>query len=374
MTLALLEVKTSHDLRQFINFPLELYRDHPYYVPALFMDEWQTLNSQKNPSFEHCEARYWLALENRRVVGRIAGIVNHKHIEKWNEPYMRFGWFDFIDSTEISGLLLSTVMNWAQHKGLTALHGPLGFTDLDREGMLIEGFDELGTLATLYNYPYYPEHMAYHGFTKDTDWFEYELNVPPALDPRVAQATEKILSRNNLRLITPKSKRDLLAFGPEMFNLINREYSHLYGAVPLSAREIQHYIDAYFNFVHPDFIPLIVNQQQDLVAFGVAIPSLSQALQKSRGRLLPFGWLRILRALSRNPRADLYLVAVDKRYQGLGVNLILMDRLCQVFNQRGVTVVESNPELETNVDVQSQWKILEKRQHKQRRCYLKMLK
>jgi GNAT superfamily N-acetyltransferase len=269
--------------------------------------------------------------------------------------------------------LFLVVVVWAEERQLTALHGPLGFTDLDREGMLIEGFDELGTLATLYNYPYYPEHMAQHGFTKDTDWVEYELQVPKSLDSRVSQATERILKRYKLKLLKPKNKRELLSYGPDIFQLINKEYSHLYGAVPLSEREIQHYIDAYFGFVHPEFIPLVVNEQNDLVAFGVAIPSLSRALQKSRGRLFPLGWRQLLRALQENPRADLYLVAVDKRYQGLGVNLVLMDRLCQVFNARGIQLVESNPELEDNIDVQGQWKILKKRQHKRRRCFIKNL-
>ena len=371
MSVHLKEVKSQRDLRQFIQFPLRLYKNHPYYVPALFMDEVQTLHRDKNPSFEHCEARYWLAFDGNRPVGRIAGIINHKHIQKWNEPYMRFGWLDFIDDPDVSSALLSAVADWAKQQKLTALHGPLGFTDLDREGMLIEGFEELGTLATLYNHPYYPEHMAQHGFEKDTDWIEFELQVPASLDPRITRATDVILERNYLSLVTPKTKRELLSYGLCLFQLINQEYSHLYGAVPLSEREIQHYIDAYFGFVHPDFIPLIVDKNENLVAFGVAIPSLSKALQKSRGRLFPFGWARLLRAISKNSRADLYLVAVAKRYQGLGVNLVLMDRLCQVFNQRGISVVESNPELESNLDVQSQWKILEKRQHKRRRCFIK---
>lgn len=373
MAVQLKEVKTKQALRKFIYFPQKLYKNHPYYVPALFTDELQTLHPEKNPSFDHCEARYWLAYIGKRPVGRIAGIINRKHIQKWDQPYMRFGWFDFVDDLEVSGALLSAVGDWAAERELTALHGPLGFTDLDREGMLIEGFEELGTLATLYNHPYYPEHMIKHGFEKDTDWIEFELQVPPSLDPRISRATESILERNNLELLRPKTKKELLSYGPEIFNLINQEYSHLYGAVPLSEREIQHYIDAYFGFVHPDFIPLVVDEDNMLVAFGVAIPSLSQALQNSRGRLFPLGWLRLLRALNKNPRADLYLVAVAKRYQGLGVNLVMMDRLCQVFNQRGIKVAESNPEIESNLDVQSQWKILDKRQHKRRRCFIKHL-
>lgn len=373
MTIHLREVKNDRQLREFICFPLKLYEDNPNYVPALFTDEYQTLNHQKNPSFEHCEARYWLALIGNQVVGRIAGIINHKHIQKWDEHYMRFGWFDFVDDLEVSGALLSIVENWAKESQLTALHGPLGFTDLDREGMLIEGFEELGTLATLYNYPYYPDHMAFHGFVKDIDWIEYELQVPSSLDPRITRSTDIILMRNNLKLLKINNKRELLRYAPNIFELINKEYSHLYGAVPLSEKEIQHYINAYFSFIHPDFVPIIVDDRENLAAFGGAIPSLSKALQKSSGRLFPLGWLRLLRSLRKNHRADLYLVAVDKQYQGLGVNLVLMDHLCRVFNERGIKVVESNPELETNVDVQSQWKILDKRQHKRRRCFIKAI-
>jgi len=373
MTIRQKEVKTDRELREFIRFPLQLYKNNPFYVPALFMDEYQTLHPDKNPSFEHCDARYWLAIKDNQIVGRIAGILNQKHIHKWNEHYMRFGWFDFVDDIDVSGALLSAIESWAKERQMTAIHGPLGFTDLDREGMLIEGFNELGTLATLYNHSYYPEHMVHHGFNKDIDWIEYELQVPISLDHRITKATELILKRNNLKMVEIKTKRELLAYGPDIFGLINKEYSHLYGAVPLSEHEIQHYINAYFNFVHPDFVPLIVDEKQNLVAFGAAIPSLSKALQKSSGKLFPFGWLRLLYAIGKNFRADLYLVAVKKEYQGLGVNLVLMDRLCQVFNDRGIKVVESNPELETNIDVQSQWKILEKRQHKRRRCFIKSI-
>jgi GNAT superfamily N-acetyltransferase len=371
MSIEIKQVKTDRALKKFIKFPLKLYRNDPFYVPALFMDDYQTLHHQKNPAFEHCEAQYWLAYEGSTVVGRIAGIINNKHIKKWNEPYMRFGWLDFVDDLRVSSALLSEVEDWARQRKLRALHGPLGFSDLDREGMLIEGFGELGTLATLYNYPYYSKHLENHSFQKDTDWIEFELKVPSSLPHRIAKAKDTILKRNNIRLLKIKNKRELLSYAPKIFELINREYRHLYGAVPLSPREIQHYTDAYFGYVHPDFTPMVVDAMDNLIAFGVAIPSLSNALQKSRGRLFPLGWVRILRAIRCNFRADLYLIAVDKRYQGLGVNLVLMDRMCEVFNERGITVVESNPELENNLNVQSQWKILEKRQHKRRRCYIK---
>jgi len=373
MSIEIKEIKSDQDLKRFIKFPLKLYKDHPCYVPAMCSDELKTLNPKINPSFKHCEARYWLAYKGTEVVGRIAGIINFRHLEKWNEPYIRFGWFDFIDDQQVSKTLLGAVEAWGLEKNLEAVHGPLGFTDLDREAMLIEGFNELGTLATYYNYAYYPVHMEQLGYRKDADWVEYELQVPETLDPRISRAANVVLKRNHLVWPDVRRKQDLLAYVPQLFEMINKEYSDIYGTVPLTKQEIQHYTQAYFGFVHPDFVPFILDEQDRMVAFGVVIPSLSKALQKCRGHLLPFGWWHILRALRHNHRADLYLIAVNKKYQGLGVNIVLMEHIYNVFRQRGITVVESNPELETNTNIQSQWKVFEKRQHKRRRCYIKHL-
>jgi GNAT superfamily N-acetyltransferase len=373
MPISLSEVKTKKDLRKFIRFPLKLYKDNPYYVPALMSDEIKTLHPDKNPAFEHSEARYWLAEDHGEIVGRVAAIINHRHIEKWQQPYMRFSWLDFIDDQRVSSALLSAVENWAVERGMTAIHGPLGFTDLDREAMLVEGFNELATMATNYNYPYYPEHMTALGFIKDIDWIEFELLVPEKLDPRITRAAKIVLKRNNLRLADYDKKRDIIRYAPQLFELINSEYSHIYGSTPLSESEIEHYTQAYFGFVHPDFVPFILDENDQMVAFGVVIPSLSKALQKCRGRLFPFGWWQLLRALRKNDRADLYLIAVKKKYRGRGLNMVLMDHICKVFNQRGIQYVETNPELETNRDVQSQWKTLDKRQHKRRRCFIKHL-
>lgn len=373
MTLTLYEVHGSQDLRKFIRFPLSLYQNHPYYVPSLYPDEVNTLHPEKNPAFEYCEARYWLAYDGRRAVGRVAAIINHKHSEKWDQPYIRFGWLDFVDDPRVSELLLGAVESWAKGRGLKAAHGPLGFTDLDREGMLIEGFDELATLATLYNYPYYQEHLARLGYVKDTDWVEFELTVPEAMDPRIPRAAEIVLKRNNLHLLDARHKRDLLRYAPQLFRMINAEYSHLYGSVPLSEREIEHYTKTYFSFVHPDFVPMVLNGQDQMVAFGVTIPSLSKALQKGRGALFPLGWWHLLRALRVNDRADLYLIAVAKPYQGLGVNMVLMNHVYQALTSRGIRKAETNPELEDNLDVQSQWKLFETRRHKRRRCFIKHL-
>lgn len=373
MAVKLFEVKTIKDLQAFISVPLLLYRNNPYYVPAMTSDEMNTLRWDRNPAFDYCDTRYWIAYEGKNPVGRVAAIYNRKFIEKWKESTLRFSWLDFVDDERVSGVLLGAVESWAKELGLKAVIGPQGFTDMDREGLLVEGFNEVATMATQYNYPYYPDHLVKLGYVKDVDWIEFQLTVPEQLDEKITHAADVVLQRNNLHMLQAHHKRDLLAYGHQLFELLNHEYSHLYGATPLSEREIEHYIQAYFGFVHPDFVPAILDENNDMVAFGVAIPSLSKALQKSKGRLFPLGWLFLLNALHNNDTADLYLIAVRKKYQGLGVNMVIMDHICQVFNRRGIRKVETNPELETNINIQSQWKLLEKRQHKRRRCFIKKL-
>jgi hypothetical protein len=367
------EVESNQDLKTFIRFPFGLYRGNPYWVPPLNFDELNTLQRDKNPAFEYCEARYWLAYEGKKVVGRVAAILNHKHIEKWNQPYLRFGWMDFIDDPAVSAALIGAVEGWAHEKGLRAVHGPLGFTDLDREGMLIEGYNELGTLATNYNYPYYVTHLERSGYVKDIDWVEYEITVPPEPNATIAKAAEIVLRRNNLRLLELHNKKEILNYAGDLFNILDEAYQHLYGVVPLTKKQVDSYIKQYFGFVEPDFVPMVVDANNQLVAFGLALPSLSRALQKAQGELFPFGFIHLLNALKRNDRADLYLVAVKPEYQGRGANAVLIDKMSAVFLKLGVRKVETNPELETNQAVQTQWKYYEKRLHKRRRCYIKRL-
>jgi ribosomal protein S18 acetylase RimI-like enzyme len=373
MEVQIKEAKSLKDLRSFIRFPFKLYRDNPNWVPALFIDEYNTLRRDKNPAFEHCEAKYWLAYRQGRIVGRVAAILNHLHIATWGQRYMRFGWIDFIDDPAVFEALMAQVETWAQETGMTALHGPLGFTDLDREGMLVEGFDELGTLVTIYNHPYYVSHMENAGFVKDTDWLEYEITLPPAPDKTIARISDIALRRHKLELLQLRSKKQLLPYAAELFQLFNDAYRHLYGFVPLTEKQVSSYIKQYFDFVTPDFVPIVLNEQNQMVAFAIVMPSLSRALQKAKGQLFPFGFFHLLNALRKNDRADLYTVAVKSGYQGMGVNAILMNSVAKVFNQRGIKKVETNPELETNFDVQGQWKFFDKRQHKRRRCFIKHL-
>jgi GNAT superfamily N-acetyltransferase len=371
MDLEVNEVTTLKELKSFIHFPFELYRGNPYWVPMLLFDELNTLRRDKNPAFDHCEARYWLAYREGRIVGRVAAILNRRHIEKWGQRYMRFGWIDFIDDPSVSEALMLRVETWAREMGMTAVHGPLGFTDLDREGMLVEGFSELSTLATIYNHPYYPQHMEKLGYAKDTDWMEYEFSVPPEPNKTIARIADISLKRNKLKILKLDHKKELLPYAKELFKLLDDEYKHLYGTVPLTEKQIETYINQYFGFVTPDFVPMVMDQNNRMVAFGIIMPSLSLALQKTKGQLFPFGFIHLLRALKKNDRADLYLVAVRSEYQGKGVNAILMNKMHSVFNKLGIKKVESNPELETNQNVQGQWKYYEKRQHKRRRVFIK---
>ncbi len=371
MNLQVNEVTTLKELKSFVHFPFDLYRGNPYWVPTLLFDELNTLRRDKNPAFEHCEARYWAAYRRGRMVGRVAAILNRRHIEKWGQRYMRFGWIDFIDDPSVSEALMLRVETWAKEMGMTAVHGPLGFTDLDREGMLVDGFTELSTLATIYNHPYYPQHMVNLGYAKDTDWMEYEFSVPPEPNETIARIADISLRRNKLKILKLDHKKELLTYANELFKLLDDEYKNLYCTVPLTEKQKETYINQYFGFVTPDFVPMVMDQKNRMVAFGIVMPSLSLALQKTKGQLFPLGFIHLLRALRKNDRADLYLVAVRSEYQGKGVNAILMNKMHNVFNKLGIKKVESNPELETNQNVQGQWKYYEKRQHKRRRVFIK---
>ena len=367
------EVHGKRGLRAFINFPFSLYKNEPNWVPALRSDDLNTFRSDRNPAYSFSKAHFWMAYQNRKAVGRVAGIVNQRHIEKWGQPYARFGWLDFIDDRDVSSALLATVENWAKSQGLSAVHGPLGFTDLDREGMLVEGFEELGTLATHYNYPYYFPHLTAAGYTKDTDWVEYEIKIPEQIPEKIANLSDALKRRYNLHLVQFTRKKDLLKYADAVFALLDDAYSHLYGTTPLSREQVDAYIKQYFGFISPDFVPVVVDENDDLVAFGITLPSLSKALRKSNGRIFPFGFIHLLRALQKNERGDLYLVAIKHAYQGRGINAMLIARMIEVFNTYGIKVVESNPELEDNLNVRTQWKYFDHRQHKRRRVFIKHL-
>ena len=324
------------------------------------------------PAFEFCEAEYWTAWRDGKMVGRIAGIINHRAIERWGKAWARFGWIDFIDDIEVSSALLDTVEKWAIAKGMAAVHGPLGFTDLDREGMLIEGFDEMATLATIYNYPYYPEHLEKLGYAKDTDWLQFQIFTPKEIPDKVLRVTEILAKRSGVHLYEWTDKKVIVEkFGTRLFNLIDETYSALYGTSQLSERQVNTYIQQYLGFVDPRFTKILVDNNDQLIGFGISMPSLSKAFIKSRGRLIPFGWLYLLQALKHPKIVDLYLVAVKPEYQSRGVLAIVMNEMQRSALEAGVEYAETNLELEDNIKVQSIWKDYPKRQHKRNRVYKK---
>lgn len=365
------EVTTFKELRTFIRYPLQLYKNNPYYVPTLFADDYETLRWDKNPAFDHCEAKYWLAYQDGKLVGRVAGIVNKLYKEHWGVNYGRFNWIDFIDDTDVSKALLETVEAWTKTFNVEAVHGPLGFTDMDREAMLVEGFDQLGTMVGFYNFPYYREHLERLGYVKAIDWVEYEITVPEEPVETITKVAEAAKKRSNLHLLKVKKKKEILKYAPQMFSVFNEAYKHLYGVVPLTEKQIALAIKQYFGMILPEFAPFVINEKDELVGFGITMPSFSHALQRSHGELFPFGFIHLLKAMKKNDRADLYLIGVKEEYRGKGVNAILMDAILKTFQKNGIKKVESNPELENNSLVQTQWKYFEKRQHKRRRVFIK---
>ena len=373
MSIQIKEVVTKQDLKQFIKFPFNLYSKNKYWIPPLIGEEQKNFSKEKNPAFEFCESCLWIAQSDHKVVGRIAGIINKRYNEKVGKNVARFGYVDFIDDEEVSSKLFSTAESWARAKGCSSIHGPLGFTDMDPEGMLVEGFEEYGTIATIYNFPYYPMHAEKHGYQKDIDWIEYELLTPKSIPDKVEKLAQAVAERYNLKVLEVKNQKQLLPYAHEIFHVLNSAYENIYGFVQLTEKQIDLYVKQYFGFIKPGFVPVILNNKNEVVGFGITMPSLSLAFQKAKGRLFPFGFIHLLRAVKKNDRADLYLTGVRPDYQDKGVNAMLMYEVTKVFINQKIIWVESNPELETNMKVRAQWRFYEGRQHKRRRCYIKNL-
>ena len=374
MAIEIKEVTTKKEFNAFLDLPYRLYKHEPYHVPPLRFDEAATLNKKKNPAFDYCESRYWLAYKEGKVVGRIAGILNKAFVEKWKNKYVRFGWIDFENDIEITRSLIEKVEEWAKELGYTAVHGPLGFTDLDHEGMLVEGFDQLGTMAALYNHAYYPELIQQLGYVKDTDWVEYRIKVPDTVPEKLEKMAAIVERRLGLSVIKAKKPKEILPYAKPIFDLINAEYANLYGVTPLTEKQIAYYTKQYFGFMRTDFVSLILDKEGKLAAFGITMPSLSKALQKADGKLLPFGVFHILKAMKKNDTVDFLMIAIRKDLQDKGVNAILMHELAKSYIKNGIKFAETNHELEDNTKVQSIWKSLDHKLHKRRRCFIKHIK
>ena len=375
MAIEIRKIDTKGGLKKFVKWGIDLYKDNDCFVPPLVMDDVNTLDPKNNPAFDFCESIYFMAYDNGKPVGRIAGIINNVVNEKTGKKTLRFGWVDFIDDTRVSEALFRAVEVWGRSKGMEEIVGPLGFSDMDPEGMLVEGFDQEGTMATIYNYPYYPKHLEAMGFEKEADWIEFRMTIPDGIPERYQRISDII--KRKYELSTPKytsAKKLVKDYGQEIFQLINEAYSELYGYSPLTPRQINRYISMYIPVLRLDNISLIVDKDKKLIGVGIAMPSMSKALIKCRGRMFPFGWIHLLKALrGQNDVVDLLLVAVKPEYQSKGVNSLLFTDLIPCFIKNGYKFAESNPELELNQKVQSQWGYFETRQHKRRRAFRKSL-
>lgn len=369
-------ISTDRDqLSQYVQFPIDLYRDNACYVPPLVIDQIATLTPEGNPAFDFCEAQSFMAFDNGEPVGTITAIINRAANEKTGKRQMRFGFMDFIDNEEVVDGLIDAVAEWGRERGMTEMVGPVGFTDLDQEGMLIEGFDEMGTMATIYNYPYYVRHFERLGFEKDADWVEYRITVPDSIPEKHTRIGEIVMRKYGLSVKKFTSRSKIRKeYGRAIFELINEAYADLYGFVPLTDRQIEHYINIYIGVLRLEDVTLIVDKDEKLVALGISMPSMSEALRKSRGKLFPFGWYHLLRAIKGHTDVvDLLLVAVKPEYQSKGVNALIFNDLIPRYNAHGYKFAESNVELEGNESVQKQWEYFERRQHRRRRAWRKAL-
>lgn len=364
------------ELTRYVKFGIDLYKDNPCYVPPLIFDEVNTLRPDKNPAFDHCVAQSFMAWDGDRPVGRITLIVNELANKRSGRRQARFGFVDFIDDDRVVDAMFATAESWARQHGMNELVGPMGFSDMDHEGMLVEGFDEMGTMATIYNHAYYPRQLERLGFKKDADWIEYRITVPDKVPDKMMRISKIVKEKYGLRNLKytsgAKIKKD---YGVALFELINRAYDKLYGYTPLTPRQIEYYIDMYLDILRLEYVSVIVDRNDRLVGVGISMPSLSKALRASAGRLFPMGWYKLMRAIrGRNDVIDLMLVAIDPEYQGKGVNSLLFSDLLPLYIKNGIKFAESNVELEDNAGVQSQWQYFERRQHRRRRAYRKILK
>ncbi|MDD3356805.1 MAG: hypothetical protein PHP72_07830 [Dysgonamonadaceae bacterium] len=376
MSIVIKKVSDKALLKKFVYFNINLYKGNEQYVPPLIYDELITLNKEKNPAFDHCEAEYFLAYKDDKIVGRIAAIINHKANDIWNQKYARFGFVDFIDDAEVANKLFGTAESWAQHKGMTHIHGPMGFTDLDHEGLLIHGFDRISTMLTSYSYPYYKEHIERMGYVKDQDWNEFLIPIPKKVPERFERIANVVQKRFGLIVKNFENKKDVGQYVKGVFELLNLSFKNLYGYVELTDKQIDYYVNMYIPMLRLEFFTIVLRQEDHkLVGFGLGLPSLAKALQKAKGKFLPAGWYHLYRALkgSDNKVLDLLLIGVDPEYQGKGVNALIFNEFIPQANKLGFEVAESNVELELNTQVQSMWKDFGAEQHKTRRAYIKKL-
>lgn len=365
------EAHSSKERNAFFTFPLSIYKDNPYYVPSLIFDEKWNFNPKKNPAYEHVETVLFLAYDGPKVVGRVCGLINRKLNERTGDKQVRFNRFDMIDDLEVTRALIGAVETWGKQRGMDTIVGPIGFSDLDKEGLLVEGFDQPAQFITIYNHPYYVEHLEKLGFVKEVDWVEFKIFVPEAQDPRIERICELAKKRNGYTLHTFTSKKKVLPYIRKAFYMYNEAFSELYGFYPLTEAQIEMTISQFISIVTLEYLFIVTNKEDEVVGFGLMVPSLADAVRKSKGRLFPLGLLRIKRALKKHDVLDMYLIAVKPEYTGRGVNALILNEGIKRAIANGVKYAETGPELEDNTNVQSQWKAFKTEQHKRRRCYTK---
>lgn len=365
-------VSTKKELKEFIRFPHDLFRGNEYWVPPLDSDEMETLSKDKNPAFEHCEAEYWLAYKDGKIAGRIAGIINHTANRKWGK-FVRFGWIDFIDDIEVVEALFRTVEEWGRSKGMEKIQGPLGFIDMDNEGMLVEGFDKMPTIANIYNYPYYPQMMLKLGYEGKEDWIQFKLKASQSIPEKMERINKLIKEKYNLKVLSFKKKKELLPYAKPLFNTLNLAFSNLYGYSELTEKEIDRLVKNYFTFINPELVCIVVDEKDEVVAFGISMPTLSKAFQKAKGKLFPFGFIHILKALKNMDEIDLYLNGVHPDWQKKGVHSLYYVEMNKAFIRNNIKVAITNPQLENNINAVNVWSNYENEPYLRRRCYEKVL-
>ena len=374
MGIEIKEVLNKKDLWTWVRFPNRLYKDNDFFVPFLENDEFETFSKNKNPAYAFCETRLFLAYRDGKLVGRIAGLINHAYNKKWDKNAIRFTRFDFIDDYEASEALFNAVINWGKENNLTEIMGPIGFHDIDHEGMLVEGFDQLNMSITFYNHPYYLTHMQRLGLVKDIDWIEYKIYVPDKVNERIERIANHLAEKGDYKVVTYTDRKLLYKEAFEAFDLIDVAYSKLYGTVPLTKEIIKNTIDAYIPLVNLKYICAVKDNNNKIVAFGIMVPSIAKALKKSNGKILPFGIFRMLKALKgKNDTLEMFLVAVDPSLQAQGIPALIINALLNILAENGVKYCETGPMLETNTKIHSLWRHFDKEQHKRRRCFIKQI-
>ena len=363
------QVLNSSDLELFIKFPMELYKGNPYYVPPLINEEKSIWVKEENPALQYSEAAQFLAYKGENIVGRIAVMINHKEEKELGIRKVRFGWLDFINDIEVSKSLINTAIEYAKSKGISKIEGPMGFTNLDKAGMLTKGFDKLATMIGIYNYDYYPKHMEQLGLVKEKEWVEFEINFPDTLPDKVEKFSNLIAEKYELELVKFKSKKDILPLVEPMFKLLDDTYKHLSTYTPITQEQIKHYKEKYFKFIDKDYIVCIKDKYGSLISFAITMPSYAKALQKAKGKLFPFGWWHLLNAGKKNDRANFYLIGIHPQYQKRGVTAIIFKEIYETFKKKGVKFLETNPELEENASIQALWQDYHPTNHKRRRTY-----